>query len=102
MSRRLIVRPEAESDIAAAAQWHDGLGRGLSLDLRSAFNETFLAIENDPERYPRVYRDLRRDLLRRFQYRAFYLNRAKATIVLAVLHTSRNPKLWRMSLRRHD
>ena len=33
MTRQLIVRPEAEADIADAALWYDGRERGLGLDL---------------------------------------------------------------------
>lgn len=100
MSLRLVVRPEAESDIASAAQWYEQRRPGLSLDFRSALDRTLSSILEAPELYARVYRDLRRALLRRFPYGVFYLRRAEVIIVLAVLHTSRNPKLWRTRFKR--
>jgi len=95
MSQRIVVRPEAESDIAAAAQWYEERRPGLSLEFRSALDRTLLSIENNPELYARVYRSLRRALLRRFPYGVFYLQRAEDIVVVAVLHTSRDPRLWR-------
>jgi plasmid stabilization system protein ParE len=95
MSRWLIVRPEAESDIVSAAEWYDEQRPGLSLEFRSALDQTLLAIKENPELYARVYHDLRRALLHRFPYGVFYVQRAEGVIVAAVLHTSRSARLWR-------
>ncbi len=99
MSRRLIVRPEAEIDIAAARQWYEERQRGLSLEFRAALNETLLQVEANPELYARVYRDLRRALLKRFPYGVFYVLLPQIISVVAVLHTSRSPSLWRIRFR---
>lgn len=100
MSRRLIVRPEAENDIAATAQWYEERRPGLSLEFRSALDQTLSSIESNPELYARVYRSLRRALLRRFPYGVFYVQRAEGMVVVAVLHTSRDPRLWRARFKR--
>jgi plasmid stabilization system protein ParE len=99
MSRRFIVRRQAESDIAAAARWYEEQRPGLSLRFRSAIDEVFSTIERDPERFAPIYRDLRRALLRRFPYGILYVVRSQTTVVVGVLHTSRNPKLWRTRLK---
>ena len=36
MSQELILQPEAEKDIAEAAEWYDRQRTGLSLQFRSA------------------------------------------------------------------
>jgi plasmid stabilization system protein ParE len=95
MSRRLVLRPEAEHDIVGAAQWYEEQRSKLSLDFRAALDQTFATIENNPELYAPIYRELRRALVRRFPYGVFYLERGDDIIVAAVLHTSRNPRLWR-------
>lgn len=100
MSRKLVLRPEAENDIAGAAQWYEEQRSGLSIEFRSALDQTFTAIEKNADLYTPIYRELRRALLRRFPYAVFYVERADNIIVAAVLHTSRNPRLWRARLQR--
>lgn len=95
MSHLLIVRPEAEADIAAAQQWYEGRRRGLGLEFRSALDDTVSSIAANPKLYASVYRSLRRALLRRFPYGVFYLVQPETVIVVGVLHTSRSPRLWR-------
>ena len=99
MSRKIVLRPEAENDIAAAAQWYEEQRSGLSLEFRSALDQAFSAIESNPALYAPIYRGLRRTLLRRFPYAVFYMERANEIIVAAVLHTSRDPRLWRARLK---
>lgn len=68
MSQRLILRPEAEKDIAEAAEWYEQQRPGLSLRFRGALDNTFASIEKNPRLHAQVYRDPRRALVRRFPY----------------------------------
>ena len=101
MSRRLILRPEAEGDIVAARDWYEERRRGLSLEFRAALDESLSRIEANPELHARVYRDLRRAVLRRFPFGVFYVILAEVTSVVAVFHTSRNPASWQGRYRHH-
>lgn len=94
MSQRLIVRPEAEQDIASAARWYEERQPGLSLAFRSALDRTLATIIENPDSYTPVHRNIRRALLRRFPYGVFYVRQTERIVVLAVLHTSRDPTLW--------
>lgn len=100
MSRRLIVRHEAESDLTEAALWYDGreigLGLELTLEVRSAIR---LAVEN-PLQYLRMRRrpEVRRILARRFPYRIFFIVRDDAIVVFAVIHAARHDRHWRKRL----
>ena len=87
--------PKLRAISPARLEWYEEQRSGLSLEFRSALDQTLSAIDNNPELYARVYRDLRRALLRRFPYGVFYMQRAEGVIVAAVLHTSRSPELWR-------
>ncbi len=100
MSRRLLVRPEAEEDITTTALWYEardpGLGLELNLKIRAAIRRT---VENPPihlrlRRRPEV----RRVLARRFPYRVIYILREDAIVVFAVLHTARHDRQWRQRL----
>ena len=98
MSRRLIVRPEAEEDIDTARLEYEERVRGLSFEFRAELDQTFSSIVRNPELYARIHRDLRRALLRRFPYGVLYVLQPESIVVVAVLHTSRSPKLLRAIL----
>ncbi len=100
MSRRLIVRADAEVDIAHAALWYNereaGLGVELMLEVRAAIGR---ALEN-PLLYPllRQRPEVRRVLTRRFPYRIFFIVREDAIVVFAVIHAARHDRTWRERL----
>ena len=100
MSRRLIVRLEAEADITEAALWYDereaGLGLELTLEVRAAIGRAvekpllYLLLRRRPE--------VRRVLARRFPYRIFFIVRDDAIAVFAVIHAARHDRHWRERL----
>jgi toxin ParE1/3/4 len=102
MSLRLILRQEAESDVAHAAKWYEQQRADLSLEFRAALDKTFAAIQDRPALHALVYRDVRRALVRRFPFAVFYIVQPDSVIVVAVLHTARNPRLWRNRLKHRD
>ena len=81
-----------------------GPGRGIWVVRRSAhrFREEFLpavdatfdAIERIPEMFRRVHGEVRRANVSRFPYAVYYRIDPKSVVVLTVLHTARDPKLW--------
>lgn len=91
---RLIVWPPAEDDVAAALEWYEkerpGLGAELLQSLRSSFDRIVL--------HPLAYRHLRdgvrRAVLRRFPYEVFYFIDEERVVVMAVLHSGRDPAEW--------
>jgi plasmid stabilization system protein ParE len=100
MTFGLLIRPEAERDIGDAADWYDRQRPGLSLEFRAALDKTLDAIAENPRVHPQVYRSLRRALVRRFPFGVFFVPRSKSVIVVAVLHTARDPRLWRARITR--
>jgi len=100
VSRRLIVRPEAEADIVEAALWYDERATGLGLDLmREVGLASVRAVEN-PLLFPHLRRrpEVRRVLVRRFPYRIFFMVREDAVVVFAVLHAVRHDRHWQARL----
>ena len=97
---RLIIRAEAEADIAEAARWYEdrlpGLGWDFVLEMRAAIRRaamtphSFLRVRKQPE--------VRRVLTRRFPYRVFFIVRDDAVIVFCVMHAARHERHWRARL----
>lgn len=100
MNRRLIIRPEAESDIIDAAVWYEsreaGPGFEVTAEIRAAIK---FAVE-----YPRAQMVLRkhpevhRVLAQRFPYRIFYIVRSDAIVILAALHAARHDREWQQRI----
>ena len=97
MNRRLIVRPEAESEISDAAMWYDSREPGLGPELISEVNLAIGRALNSPESFRRVRRnpEVRRILTRRFPYRIFFIVRPDAIVVFAVIHAARHDRIWK-------
>ena len=59
-----------------------------------AVEETINRIQTMPQMYATLFHNVRRAKLRRFPYLIYYRVLADRIEVIAVLHGSRNPKLW--------
>ena len=90
----LIFRPEAESDVQSSYDWYQKQSSGLGDEFLDALDQAITGIQRLPEQHPVVHANIRRALLRRFPYAVFYLHESPRTVVLAVMHQSRDPKRW--------
>ena len=94
MTRTLIVRPEAEADLAASKLWYEEQHEGLGAKFLVEVDATFRRIESGPLAFGFVRAKLRRALLRRFPFGVFYVLTQEHIVVVAVLHAARDPRLW--------
>lgn len=94
MSRAFIVRPEAEEDLAEARQWYEERREGLGDEFLDQVDAAFERIQRMPLVPSPKYRNVRRVLLKRLPYAAFYLVDDEQITVIAVYHTSRDPRGW--------
>ncbi len=95
----LVIRPDAEHDLAAAASWYDGERAGLGSEFLVAVRQVLTSIRDRPLMYPMVLHRIRRALLRRFPYGLFYVVEDDRIVVLACFHVMRDPKLIRSILK---
>ena len=94
MSRRLIVRPEAEAEMTDAFDWYEDCVPGLGSEFLLCVDAVFNAILRSPRQYPRVHKIVRRALTRKFPYEVFFVEDDQRVVVLSVFHAKRNPKRW--------
>ncbi|MFH0999800.1 MAG: type II toxin-antitoxin system RelE/ParE family toxin [Bacteroidota bacterium] len=91
---KIVFKPFAETDVSEAAKWYndkrDGLGKEFLLVLDAKIN----AIKRNPEQFRVVYKSIRRALTERYPYGIYFLLENETIYILAVIHTSRNPKTW--------
>jgi plasmid stabilization system protein ParE len=94
VTRTLIVRPEAEADLAASRLWYEEQHEGLGARFIAEVDATFRRIEANPMAFSLVRGKLRRALVRRFPFGVFYALTERYIVVVAVLHAARDPRLW--------
>ena len=94
MSLPVVFRPKVGRDLAAGFWYYEGQTEGLGEKFLTAVDTTFDAIERYPQMFAQVHGEVRRALVSRFPYAAFYRVESKRVLVLTVLHTARDPKLW--------
>lgn len=94
MKRELVIRPEAESDLAEAFDWYERQSYGYGPLFVAAVDAAFMAVQENPKQFPVIYKTLRRALVRRFPYQIFFTADDTRIIVLAILHVRRSPKQW--------
>jgi toxin ParE1/3/4 len=86
---RVIIRPNAEADLAEARIWYESQRAGLGDELLDEVRRAVSLLADDPERRPFYYRDFRRLLVRRFPYKLFYRVEGDRVIVFRILHAKR-------------
>lgn len=92
--KQVIVRSEARRDIIDAHRWYREKSPRLGVRFRDALDVTVERIRQNPLGYQVLFRDLRRALLRRFPYAVFFRHQDEVIVVVAVLHTRRDPAAW--------
>ena len=96
---RLVSDSRADIDIEAAFEWYERERPGLGLEFLNELRAAYGRIVDGPLKYPQLRSNIRRALLKRFPYAVFFAVEDEIIVVLAVLHTSRDPAEWQRRLR---
>ena len=92
MKYKLIIRPEAEEDLAEAFIWYEERRKGLGYDFLLQINIALRFLERNPLAFPEKYKGVRRCLIKRFPYMIFYLVEGQMVNILGVIYAGRDPK----------
>lgn len=93
--RDLIVRPEAEADVAAAAAYYAERDISLARGFLDEVGRSLEAVRARPLQFPLFDEPARRALLHRFPYGVYFEAFDDRVVVLAVLHLRQRPEAWR-------
>jgi toxin ParE1/3/4 len=91
---RVEATPAVELDIEAAFEWYQGEESGLGFEFLEEVRATYLRILDHPLGYRDRRSGIRRALTRRFPYAIYFSIEDGVVVILAVLHTARDPEEW--------
>jgi plasmid stabilization system protein ParE len=100
VSAPLVLRPEAEADIAEAYEWYESRSPGLGTRFLDAVASTLTSVRDAPDRFPVLHDEpsvaVRRALVAVFPYGVFYVwdARTAAISIIACMHARRDPRRW--------
>ena len=92
MSRRLIVKPGAEADIANGFRWYQSRQSGLGERFVEELDVAFQRIVENPAAYQEVLPEIRRAATRIYPYLVFFTFDPEAVYILAVVPAAQDPR----------
>jgi plasmid stabilization system protein ParE len=94
MTRTVILPARVERDIRGIREWYESQQLGLGEAFLRRLRETLELVRLRPESAPLIYKTVRRAIVSKFPYVVFYVAESTRVVVLAVLHSSRDPATW--------
>ncbi len=93
---KIRIEPEALVDIQETTNWYNDAKAGLGKRFQETAIKQINALSRDPKIYAIRYKEIRCVMIKKFPHMVhFYVNEDDITVeVLAVISTSRNPKIW--------
>ncbi len=95
MKKPLVVRSEAEADMAEVYWWYEDRLSGLGAEFLQCVDAVMTSIESNPQLFPVIHRGIvRRAITRRFPYCIFFVEGKRSVSVIAMTHAKRRPRVW--------
>ena len=95
---RFEAEPAVAFDVEAAFEWYEGEEPGLGLEFLQQLRAAYLRIQDHPLGYQELRSGIRRALTRQFPYAIYFAVEDDAIVIVAVLHTARDPAEWQQRI----
>ena len=95
MKFELLIKEGAQSDIAEGFQRYNRISAQLGDGFLLRLDDSFARILSGPEKFAKVYNEIRQLKIRQFPYVISYTVEGDRVVVLAVLHGHRSPEIWK-------
>ena len=92
---RVLFTAAARADFEDGLAWYEAHAPEVAPQFRQALRVAIARIGQNPRQFPLSPHDTRRALLRRFPYSLIFRETEEAIFVVAVFHTSRDPRIWK-------
>ncbi len=97
MSYGVKFLPAARDDIRETIQWYNEQQKGMGAKFYRNFVSALKVVRSNPKLFQIRYKDIRQSPVKKFPFQLHYLveDQNERIVVLAVLHASRNPQIWK-------
>ena len=89
------IRTLAREDIQQIIEYYELKAPSAADRFLKMLYTEFDVISENPKLFQKKYRGTRVRYLKKFPFGVHYILRGKTVEVLAILHTSRNPEIWK-------
>jgi toxin ParE1/3/4 len=90
----IIVRREAQLEVQEAFRYYQEKSEGLGFEFMRSLDAALQSAKRNPFAYQKIYKEIRRILLRKFPYAVFYIVEENRIIVIACFHQKRSEIDW--------
>ena len=98
MIYNLDFLPGVEDEIIDASQWYENKKEGLGLDFLLSVEAALFSIKRQPLSFQKVFRTVRRAVIKRFPYGIFFVIEEDTITVIAVTSFHPHPAIWQKKL----
>jgi plasmid stabilization system protein ParE len=91
---RVLFTAAARADLDRALSWYEAHAPEIVPEFREALRTVVSRIAKNPKQFLTSTHQTRRAILRRFPYFVIFRETRQYVYVVAIFHTSRNPKTW--------
>jgi ParE toxin of type II toxin-antitoxin system, parDE len=95
MIYRIIFGANVESDLTEAFDYYEQQVFGLGSEFLLAVDAAIHAIKRNPNHFRQVYNTQRKANLKRFPFGVFFIVKKQIVIILAIIHLTRDPMVWK-------
>ncbi|MBI4691310.1 MAG: type II toxin-antitoxin system RelE/ParE family toxin [Nitrospirae bacterium] len=88
----------AENEFTDAVSYYNMQSEGLGYEFASEVKRTIERIIRYPEAWTKLSKRTRRCRTNRFPYGVIYQERKETLLIIAVMHLSREPQIWKSRL----
>jgi plasmid stabilization system protein ParE len=94
MTRKFVIRAEAEAEAIEAAAWYEQKSPTLGARFSREFRSTLAKVVSNPLQYQRIDDQIRRAPVAGFPYGVLYAASDDEIVILSCFHGRRDPKRW--------
>jgi plasmid stabilization system protein ParE len=95
---RFEAEAAVEFDVESAFLWYETEEPGLGFDFLRQLRICYERLLRTPYTYQELRSGVRRALTKQFPYAVYYSVEADTVLILAVVHTARDPAEWQQRL----
>jgi Plasmid stabilisation system protein. len=96
----IVFLPPAKDEFTEAISYYNGQSEGLGYEFAAEVMRTLERIVQYPDAWFKLSNRTHRCRTNRFPYGVIYQIREETLLIVAVMHLSREPKTWKLRLKK--